>query len=307
MSIELGDGPMVTKIPSGIFGLNALLDGGINEGSATVVIGSSGAGKTILATQFLRKGLELGQEGIYITLDEPPKQIVQEAIEMGWPDIKRYLEDDLLAFIDASGKQFSDFVRTELAEFVKEWKGSKARIVVDPLTPLMWSSKEKYEQRDLVSFLFRETKTIGTVLCTLEEHGLSGDLSHPDTIIPMYLSDAVLHLKNVLHDDLTLRRLKIIKCRQSRHSHKSHQYFIVKGPGVLVKTQDFDRQKMPDVTKRLNLLPIDARDKVREMMKGLSKQNLEGIELSEILQIVVQDYEYDLTRNGSGPKETAEE
>jgi KaiC/GvpD/RAD55 family RecA-like ATPase len=298
---------MVVKIPSGIYGLNALMDGGINESSATVVIGSSGAGKTILATQFLRKGLELGQEGIYITLDEPPKQIVNEAMEMGWPDIKRYLEDDLLAFIDASGKQFSDFVRTELAEFVKEWKGSKARIVVDPLTPVMWSSKEKYEQRDLISFLFRETKTIGTVLCTLEEHGLAGDLSHPDTIIPMYLSDSVIHLKYVIHDDQTLRMIKIIKCRQSRHSHKSHQYFIVKGPGLVVKPIDFDRQKMPDVTKRLNQLPENARENIREMMKSLSKQNLEGIELPEVLQIIVQDYEYDLMRNGTGQKGEDEE
>lgn len=291
----------VVKIPSGIFGLNALMDGGFNESSATVVIGSSGAGKTILATQYLRKGLELGQECIYITLDEPPKQIVNEAIEMGWPDIKRYMEDDLLAFIDASGKQFSDFVRTELAEFVKEWKGSKARIVVDPLTPVMWSSKEKYEQRDLVSFLFRETKTIGTVLCTLEEHGLAGDLSHPDTIIPMYLSDSVIHLKYVLHDELTMRRLKIIKCRQSRHSHKAHPYYIVKGPGVLVKIVDFDRQKMPDVTRRLNQLPDNDRDRVRDMMKNISKQTLEGIDLSDVLQIIVQDYEYDLKLGDTGP------
>ena len=52
---------MVKKISSGIFGLDALIDGGFNEDSATVVIGSSGAGKTILATQYLRRGLEKGQ------------------------------------------------------------------------------------------------------------------------------------------------------------------------------------------------------------------------------------------------------
>ena len=48
------------KIPSGVYGLNALLDGGINEHATTVVIGSPGAGKTTFATQFLRRGLELG-------------------------------------------------------------------------------------------------------------------------------------------------------------------------------------------------------------------------------------------------------
>jgi circadian clock protein KaiC len=287
---------MVKKIASGIFGLDALIDGGINETSATVVIGSSGAGKTILATQFLRRGLERGQEGIYITLDEPPKQIIHEAVEMGWADIETYLEQDLLAFIDASGKQFSDFIRQELLEFVEDWKGSKARIVVDPLTPVMWSSKEKYEQRDLISFLFRETKKIGTVLCTLEEHGLSGDLSHPDTIIPMYLSDAVIHLRYMSQEEQTLRKLKIIKCRLSRHSHKSFQYFILKGPGMLIRSEKANKQKIGDVTKRLNDLPEEVKENIKNVMKDISKQSVEGMELPEVLQIIVTDYEESIRR-----------
>jgi KaiC/GvpD/RAD55 family RecA-like ATPase len=289
---------MVNKVPSGIFGLDALIDGGFNEHSATVVIGSSGAGKTILATQFLKKGLEMGQEGIYITLDEPPKQIINEAVEMGWPDIEKFMEEDLLAFIDASGKQFSDFIRMELLEFVNDWRGSKARIVVDPLTPVMWSSTAKYEQRDLISFLFRETKTIGTVLCTLEEHGIAGDLSHPETIIPMYLSDSVIHLKYVSHEEHTMRRLKIVKCRQSRHSHRSHPYYIVKGPGMIIRTYAKGKQKMGDVTKRLNKLPDEARESIKGMMKNISKQTLEGIELPEVLQIIVKDYEDTIQREG---------
>ncbi|MFQ6059684.1 MAG: RAD55 family ATPase [Thermoplasmata archaeon] len=56
------------KIKSGIYGLNELIDGGMNENSTTVVIGSSGAGKTTFATQFIRRGLEEGQEGIFVRL-----------------------------------------------------------------------------------------------------------------------------------------------------------------------------------------------------------------------------------------------
>jgi KaiC/GvpD/RAD55 family RecA-like ATPase len=283
---------MVDKIPSGIFGLNGLIAGGFNVNSATVLIGSSGAGKTIFATQYLKKGMEMGQEGIYITLDEPPEQIIHEAVEMGWPDIETYLEEEMLVFVDASGKQFSDFIRTELMEFVSDWKGSSARIVVDPLTPVMWSSKEKYEQRDLISFLFREVKKIGTVLCTLEEHGLTGDLSHPDTIIPMYLADSVIHLRYTIHGEKTERRLKVIKCRRSKHSHKSYQYFIVKGPGILV--QSGSEVKGGDIKERINNLRPDMRDRVRQMMKHISKETLEGVELSEILNIIVTDIEMEL-------------
>ncbi|MDG6221442.1 MAG: ATPase domain-containing protein, partial [Candidatus Thermoplasmatota archaeon] len=61
------------KLSTGVYGLNPLLGGGINPNSTTVVIGSSGAGKTTMATQFLRRGLEKGEDGIFITLDEAPK------------------------------------------------------------------------------------------------------------------------------------------------------------------------------------------------------------------------------------------
>ena len=108
------------KIRSGIYGLNPLLDGGVNENSTTVVIGRSGAGKTTLATQFIRRGLQDGQEGVFVSLDENKEQIIREAVEMGWSDILDYLDNELLVFIDASGREFSNFIRKELPAFVAD-------------------------------------------------------------------------------------------------------------------------------------------------------------------------------------------
>ena len=191
--------PML-KIRSGVYGLNQLLDGGINENTVTAVIGASGAGKTTFATYFLKRGLEDGEDAIFITLDEPPDQIIKEVREMGWEEIDRFIDEGSMVFIDASGKQFSDFIRKELANFVEDWKGHGARIVIDPLTPVLWSVKEKYEQRELVSYFLRETRKVGTVLCTLEEHGVSSDLSSPELVIPMYLADNVIHLRYRSHE-----------------------------------------------------------------------------------------------------------
>jgi len=298
---------MANKIKSGIFGLNPLLDGGLNEHSVTVVVGTSGAGKTICATQFLHWGLQAGQEGIYITLDESPEQIMNEAIEMGWADIQDYVKDEKLVFIDASGKQFTEFIKKELADFVKEWRGHHARIVVDPLTPVLWSSETKYEQRDLVTFLMREAKKMGTVLCTLEEHGTAGDLSSPETMIPMYVSDAVIHLKYAMKESEVSRLLKIVKCRSSRHSHKFHPYYIFRGPGLVVQPdehyrakekvypnmlREFYRKKLASVPReKVQAVPERAWKTIDRMIDHLSGEKFETIELAQVLSLVLQEYD----------------
>src|SRR3989304_962019 len=156
-------------------------------------------------------------DAVFITLDEAPSENIKNAKLMGWEDVEESLENGSLVFVDAGGKQFSNFIQKELGELVGEWEGHSARIVIDPLTPVLWSVREKYEQRELVSYLLRETRKIGTVLCTLEEHGVVGDLSAPELIIPMYLADNVIHLREASHENPEHRTLKIIKCRNSKH------------------------------------------------------------------------------------------
>ena len=271
------------KIKSGIYGLNNLLDGGINQNTVTAVIGSSGAGKTTLATYFLKRGVEQGEDAIFITLDEEPKQIIKEVIEMGWPEIEDYIDEGSMVFVDAGGKQFSDFIKTELAGFVDEWRGYNARIVIDPLTPVLWSVKEKYEQRDLVSFLLRENRKIGTVICTLEEHGVMGDLSGPDLVIPMYLADNVIHLRYKSHESPELRDLKIIKCRSSRHSHFWHSYKIVRGSGLIVREAHLATEmpsKKVDLKARMNKeLAHLSEDKKKNLTPKVSKSIQRTVEM----------------------------
>jgi KaiC/GvpD/RAD55 family RecA-like ATPase len=286
----------VRKIKSGIYGLNPLLDGGFNENSTTVVIGRSGAGKTTIATQFVRRGLQEGQEGVFVSLDENKEQIIREAVEMGWSDVLDYLDDEQLVFIDASGREFSNFIRKELPAFVQDWKGSNARIAIDPLTPVLWSTKELYEQRDLIGFMFKQTRKVGTVLCTLEEHG-SADLSGSETVIPMYLADCVIHLRFDHNESRHLRQLQIIKCRNSRHSPEPHPFEILRGLGIVlegVNPQKPVTAKNPSQLRQMLLtrvLPKDVRDHLEKALDGLTDDDFRSLKPDQVLELILQEYQ----------------
>ncbi len=294
------------KIRSGVYGLNPLMDGGINQNTTTVVIGSSGAGKTTFATQFLRRGLESGEDAVFITLDEAPAQIIQESKLMGWEDVEDYLENEQMVFVDAGGKQFSKFIQKELAEFVDEWVGHRARIVIDPLTPVLWSVEEKYGQRELVSFLLRETRKIGTVLCTLEEHGVMGDLSGPEIIIPMYLADNVVHLRYKSHETPEKRDLKIVKCRSSAHSRAWHPYGIMKGVGLYILAAEEKARKVTDtetakktIEELLGRIPQEktarlsgkALTNIYRTVDALCSEDSWDIEPERLIDLILDEYD----------------
>ena len=283
------------KIRSGIFGLNPLLDGGINENSTTVVIGRPGAGKTTLATQFIRRGLQDGQEGIFVSLDENKEQIIREAVEMGWSDILEYLDQELLVFIDASGREFSTFIRKELPAFVADWGGANARIAIDPLTPVMWSTKDLYEQRDLIGFMLKQSRKVGTVLATLEEHG-TPDLGGPETVIPMYLADCVIHLRYRSDGGNVSRELKIMKCRSSRHSQVVHPYHIVRGLGLLVEAGSYRKaegRKLAAQLKQLlsgRTIPKGVAAALEKAVDGLTDEDFRSIPPERVVDLILREY-----------------
>jgi circadian clock protein KaiC len=84
------------RIETGIFGLDDLLGGGYLPNTVNVVLGSTGTGKTTFALQYLMKGIEKGEKGIFISFDMKESDIIETVASLGWDEIRDYISEDRL-------------------------------------------------------------------------------------------------------------------------------------------------------------------------------------------------------------------
>jgi len=226
-----------SRIPSGIVGLDEVIEGGLRANTATVIVGASGTGKSTFAMQYLLEGLDRGEQGLYITLDTAPEQIVQESILWGWDRIQKYVDKQLF-FFATTGSDFKPVVDEQLPELVEARKNynTPTRVVIDPLTPIIWAEKDKSVQRELIGKLFNTLKKIGGVVATVEQHGEGGAADGYDASTPIFLSDAVISLRYEAIGGAFNRTLEIVKMRGTRHGEEVYPYIFARGVGAIVRT-----------------------------------------------------------------------
>ena len=222
-------------VKSGIFGLDPLIGGGFRDKTAHVIVGSSGTGKTTFAMQFIMHGIDEGQQGLYVTLEETPEQIVREAELMGFK-MKEQIDKNLF-FIHLKGKNFKKMIEEQLPALVKARADYdiKTRVVIDPMTPVIWATSDRLEQRELIGRLFYTLKELGVVIATVEEHAKPGETVGEDVLLPIYLSDGALHVEYYPVGGAFNRTIKVIKIRGAHHGEGVYPYFFARGAGVIVR------------------------------------------------------------------------
>lgn len=89
---------MPDRLSTGIDTLDDMLEGGIPANSTVIIMGDKGTGKDALINKLMYQGLEDDEEGLYLSLDGSPEDVVEDADYYGW-DFEEY-KDDQLVFID---------------------------------------------------------------------------------------------------------------------------------------------------------------------------------------------------------------
>jgi len=225
------------KTPTGIAGLDALTFGGLPEGRPTLMCGAAGCGKTLFGITFLVKGSEdHGEPGVFMSFEERQEELSTNVASLGF-DL-----DDLVA----RKKLVVDYVRLERGEieqagdydleglFVRlghaiDTIGAK-RVVLDTVEALFAGLEDSATLRSELRRLFAFLKAKGVTAIVTAERG-EGQLTRYG--IEEYVSDCVILLDNRVIDQVTTRRLRVIKYRGS--SHGTNEYpFLIDEQGVTV-------------------------------------------------------------------------
>ncbi|MBN2488432.1 MAG: circadian clock protein KaiC [Methanosarcinaceae archaeon] len=231
------DSPL-QKSPTGIEGVDDITLGGLPTGRSTLVCGGTGCGKTLFGIEFLVNGaVRYGEPGVLITFEETPDELNENVESLGI-DLKE---------LEAQKKIYIDYVYIEPSEieesgdydleglFIRighaiDSVGAK-RIVLDTIESLFSGLPNKAILRAELHRLFRFLKNKGVTAVitgeradgTLTRHGLEE-----------YISDCVILLDQRVENQLSVRRMRIIKYRGSLHGMDEYPFLIDdKGISVL--------------------------------------------------------------------------
>jgi circadian clock protein KaiC len=220
---ETGD----ERASTGVAGLDEMLGGGLPRASATVVLGGTGTGKTLLGLQFLLEGARNGEPGLHFTLEETTDQLRRIALGFGW-DLRPLEERGLFTFRYVSPVELSTDRFLAQARHDVERLGAR-RAVLDSLTSMALGVPSDRRFKELVYALTKHFRAGGVTLnMNMEVTDLLGSAQLSGHGVS-FAADNVLHLKYVEVEGHLERGLSVLKARGVQHATDMRK--VRMGPG----------------------------------------------------------------------------
>jgi circadian clock protein KaiC len=245
----------LAKAPSGIPGLDEITLGGLPRGRPTLVCGAAGCGKTLLAMEFLLRGAQQhGEPGVFMAFEETEQDLAQNVRSLGF-DLERLIAENKIAVdhvhverteIEETGEYDLEglFLRLGLAI---DSVGAK-RVVLDTLETLFGGFTNEALLRAELRRLFRWLKDKGVTAVITGERG-DGQLTRQG--LEEYVSDCVILLDHRVHEQVSTRRLRIVKYRGSTHGTNEYP-FLIDENGIHVLPLTSLRLNHPASTERIS-------------------------------------------------------
>jgi circadian clock protein KaiC len=218
------------KALTGIQGLDEITGGGFPRGRPTLVCGSAGCGKTLLAMEFLVRGAtEYNEPGVFMAFEETAPELAQNVRSLGF-DLDQLVKQKKLVLdfvrverseIDETGDYDLEGLFIRLASAIDSI-GAK-RVVLDTIEALFSGLQNEGILRAELRRLFRWLKDKGVTAVITGERG-GGTLTRRG--LEEYVSDCVIVLDHRVTEQVSTRRLRVVKYRGTTHGTNEYPFLI---------------------------------------------------------------------------------
>jgi len=232
------------RVQTGIEGLDHILQGGLPQGKSYLISGEPGTGKTTFSAQFILEGLRRGENGIYISVDEKPAHVVEDAESLGW-DLRTPVEQGRLTLLDVSpyfnwvrqGKNNQIDTNEVIQDLSKQIRRINAkRLVFDSIVPLVLHRERIHDVQEFIrELIFSIDDNLGcTTLMT--SHIWPGALGRAEHSVEEFLVSGVIGLRLVKAEEGRFKRaLFVRKMRATPVELREYVFEIEHDNGLVLK------------------------------------------------------------------------
>jgi circadian clock protein KaiC len=232
------------RVPTGILGLDPTIEGGLPKGRSILITGEPGTGKSIFALQFLVEGLKRNEKCIFVTADEGPMDILEQAASMGW-DLEPHVDKKDLAILNAgaylssfpgAGKERHIDVQKavhDLAGFVNQLGAQ--RLVLDPAGPFVLLRDSSVRMQDQTRLLIKMLRSSLQTTNVLTSYAVPRTGERSMHGMEEYLVAGAVVLEMIWQDGQLVRSLIVEKMRCTNVKPTQLEFDIVKGQGIVIQ------------------------------------------------------------------------
>ncbi len=223
--------PTLAKAPTGIEGLDEITGGGLPAGRPTLVCGTAGSGKTMLSMEFLVRGAtQFGEPGVFMMFEENAAEIAANVRSLGF-DLEKLVADNKIALdhvhierseIEETGEYNLDGLFIRLGHAI-DTIGAK-RVVLDTIEALFAGLPNHAVLRAELRRLFRWLKDRGVTAIITGEKVEGNAITRYG--LEQYVADCVIILDQRIHEQISTRRLRVLKYRGTAHGMNEYPFLI---------------------------------------------------------------------------------
>jgi len=229
------------RLATGIIGFDQIANGGLPKGRSTLLCGTAGSGKTVMALQFLLAGVrDYEENGCFVTFEEPPSDLMGNVRSFGW-DLEGLVASRKIAVVDATPDPGSELVSSgpyDLAALLARIEsavrsiGAK-RVILDTVGALFPQLTDANVVRRELHRIIAGLRELGvTTLVTMERSDEEAGLGRWG--VEEFVADNVIVLRNRLEQEKRRRTIEILKFRGATHQKGEYPFTIDPEDGVTV-------------------------------------------------------------------------